>query len=961
MKKIKKAFVITSLLFFPLTGTLTACNNTSASEPIKYGTVSVADGIANGTVSATKLGNVALDTEITILASPDSGYEVDSYFLNDVKLESNTFKVKEGSNIIKATFKPVTPLTEYGTVEIMSSKVTNGTIAAKLEDGTLIDKSHKRFKVGTKVFVDATPVNKAYQVTSIKLNDTTEVNKDTDGKYSFLVTEGKNFLGAAFDLIHPGKGLIDLDSSYKNGTVVIKNGDAVVNSGDVIDKDTELKITATAADKYIVRYVKVNGKELAKSESEDTYSFKVNEGLVSIEVSFVFKATSLAINIPDSWIKVESRWGSYYLVEQGETYDLGVTLTPEGSFADLSWKKGEYDKDIEIKDGKLTVLNASENTNTITVSLKDNDSIQAEVEVKPISSGTRLARKLKDKLETAKAFEIANTKKVTFRSIVNDDYSNKNNQFDFESYSDGYTVTKKTDKEGTSSYVYQGINDNTFYTLKKEGTKVSSLSSTDIDDSNKAEYQDYLKTFGSAEFLDNNGLGTKYTGLADLYQKRIIDQTFSLDGNQKEIRASLVGLKDKEGYKFTSTCTTTGLRRVKYKTDVTSTLSFNARGGIDSISYKRVDHQIDDDGNLVASAKDQITEYTATIEYGTKEADPNHYFNFSDYYYTAFDLNLYTDKSDKEGSKLTMDSEGKYHLYVSQYAYGNLTGIVPETALSDIDDITVTKDSGINAYGSVKSGYTFYSTKAGEYHVTLASKNVTKTLTFVVSYAPIEKIEFKTIPDSIYCDDKTEIKATVSPSGVENSNVTYTIEGENLGCSIVKEGSKYRLQAGSTAGTIMVKATADGDSTKSVTKSVLIKETPSIYDSIKGNSYRKSEMDYYTYNTTYYTVSFTDVSKDVLKGTLIIESEDYYREQKTTLATFRFDVAVKGAKLTLTNITCDKDDFKDKLSSTRTGNLKSDGTLDGISITYDGTTLKLPKKSTSSGGSGGGDWGDYGW
>ena len=180
MKKIKKAFVITSLLFFPLTGTLTACNNTSASEPIKYGTVSVADGIANGTVSATKLGNVALDTEITILASPDSGYEVDSYFLNDVKLESNTFKVKEGSNVIKATFKPVTPLTEYGTVEIISSKVTNGTIAAKLEDGTLIDKSHKRFKVGTKVFVDATPVNKAYQVTSIKLNDTTELNKDND-------------------------------------------------------------------------------------------------------------------------------------------------------------------------------------------------------------------------------------------------------------------------------------------------------------------------------------------------------------------------------------------------------------------------------------------------------------------------------------------------------------------------------------------------------------------------------------------------------------------------------------------------------------------------------------------------------------------------------------------------------------------------------------------------------------
>ncbi len=955
MKKIKKVFVVSSLLFFPLTGTLTSCQP-KTSEEIKYGTVSVAEGITGGTVSATKLGNVALDTEITILASPDDGYEVDSYFLNDTKLDSNTFKVKEGSNIIKATFKQTTPLTEFGTVEVISAKVTNGTIVARLEDGTLIDKSNKRFKAGTKVFVEPTPVNKAYQITSIKLNDTTAVNKDADGKYSFLVTEGKNFLGADFGLIHPGKGLIDLDSSYKNGTVVIKNGDTIVNSGDAIGKDTELKITATAEDKYIVRYVKVNGKELTKGENEDSYSFKVNEGLVSIEVSFVFKATSLSINIPDSWIKVESRWGNYYLVEQGETYDLGVTLTPEGSFADLSWKKGDTDKDIEVKDGKLTVLNASENTNTIIVSLTDNDSIEAEVNVKPISSGTRLARKLKDKLEAAKTYEIANTKKVTFRSIVNDDYTNENNQFDFETYSDGYTVTKKTDKEGASSYLYQGINDNTFYTLKKEGAKVSSLSSTDIDDSNKADYQDYLKTFGSVEFLDNNGLGTKYTGLADLYQKRIIDQTFSLDGDQKEIRASLVGLKDDEGYKFTSTCTTTGLRRVKYKTDVTSLLSFNAQGGIESISYKRVDHQIDDDGNLVASAKDQITEYTATIEYGAKEADPNHYFNFNDYYYTAFDLSLYTNKSDKEGSKLTMDSDGKYHLYVSQYAYGNLTGIVPETALSDIDDITVTKDSGINAYGSVKYGYTFYSVKAGEYHVTLASKNVTKTLTFVIEYAPIEKIEFKTVPDSLYFDAKSEIKATVSPSGVENSNVTYTIEGEDLGCSIVKEGSKYRLQAGSTAGTITVKATADGDKSKSVAKSVVIKEVPSIYESIKGNSYRKSEMDYSTYDTTYYTVSFTDVSKDVLKGTLVIETEGYYSE-KTTLATFTFDVQVKGATLTLTNITCTNDSLKDKLSSTRSGNLKSDGTLDSINITYNGTTLKLPKKSSSrEGGEGGLDW-----
>lgn len=953
MKNFKKAFVISTLLFFPMAGTLTSCKN-NVSEEIRYGTVSVAEGISGGSVSATRLGNVALETEVTILASPDEGYEVDSYFLNDAKLDSNTFKVKEGANVIKVTFKEVAPLTEYGTVEVISSKVNNGTITASLEDGTEIDKTNKRLKVGTKVIVKATPVNKAYQVTSVKLNDKTEVAKGSDGSYSFLVTEGKNFLGADFDLIHPGKGLIDLDESYKNGTVSIKNGETEVKNGDTVDKDTELSIVATANDKYIVRYVKVNGKELTKEEGKDGYTFTVAEGLVSIEVSFVFKATSLSIKIPETWIKQESRWGDYYLVEQGETYDLDATLAPEGSYAELVWKKGDYDKDIEIKDGKLTVLNASENTNTITVSLKDNDSIQAEVDVKPISGGTMLARKLKDKLEAAKTYEISNTKKVTFRSLVNDDYSNQNDQYDFESYSDGYSVTKKTDKDGAVSYLYQGIEENTFYTLKKEGARVSSLGSTEISDSNKGEYKNYLATFGSAEFLDNSGLGTKYTGLADLYQKRIIDSAFSLEGSEKEIRASLVGLEDTDGYKFTSTCVTTGLRGVKYKTDVTSSLSFNAKGGIDAFSYKRVDHEIDSEGNPVAGKKDQITEYTATIEYGTKEQDPNRYFNFNDYYYTAFDLSLFTDKSDKAGTKLVADKDGKYHLYVSQYAYGELSGILPSTAIADIDDIKLTKDDGLNAYGSVKYGYTFYAPKAGEYKVTFQSKNVTKTLTFAVEYAPIEKVAFTTAPSSLYFNDKSEIKASVSPNGVENKNVLYTIEGEDLGCKIVKEGSKYRLQAGSTAGKITLKAASERDKSKSATKEVEIKEAPSIYDVVKGKSYLVSKMDYTTYDTTYYTVSFTDVSKDTLKGSLTIENEGYYGE-KTTVASFSFDVAVKGSTLTLTTITCSTESYKDKLGSTRTGNLKSDGTLDGINITFDGTTLKLSEKTTSGGE--GGDWG----
>lgn len=82
--------------------------------------------------------------------------------------------------------------------------------------------------------------------------------------------------------------------------------------------------------------------------------------------------------------------------------------------------------------------------------------------------------------------------------------------------------------------------------------------------------------------------------------------------------------------------------------------------------------------------------------------------------------------------------------------------------------------------------------------------------------------------------------------------------------------------------------------------------------------------------------------------------------EETTRGTFTFDIAVNGNKLTLTNITCTNESLKDKLGDTRIGSLKSDGTLDGISITYNGTTLKLAEKSSSGGGDDGGDWGyDY--
>ena len=91
MRKNKKHFISSFLLFSSIVSlSISGCESNNV-ETIKYGAVTVANDIENGSVSASKLGNVKIDTIVTIIASPNEGYEIDSYYLNDTKLDSNTF------------------------------------------------------------------------------------------------------------------------------------------------------------------------------------------------------------------------------------------------------------------------------------------------------------------------------------------------------------------------------------------------------------------------------------------------------------------------------------------------------------------------------------------------------------------------------------------------------------------------------------------------------------------------------------------------------------------------------------------------------------------------------------------------------------------------------------------------------------------------------------------------------
>jgi hypothetical protein len=97
-------------------------------------TVSVADGIENGSVELKVDGAVvespaqlAAGTQVTVVATPDQGYQLDQILINGQELEANPFAVDSDAEI-SATFseKPVLPGVTYTITGTNTAEITSG-------------------------------------------------------------------------------------------------------------------------------------------------------------------------------------------------------------------------------------------------------------------------------------------------------------------------------------------------------------------------------------------------------------------------------------------------------------------------------------------------------------------------------------------------------------------------------------------------------------------------------------------------------------------------------------------------------------------------------------------------------------------------------------------------------------------------------------------------------------------
>ena len=151
------------------------------------GTVVLPTDLENGTVSASKLSGYRND-QVELTVTPDENYELDYLRVDNVDLvvtdNQAAFTLKEGNNVVTASFKEILPPVETGTV-VIDEEIANGVVSADKLTGNVVDI----------VTLTVTP-NDGYKLESLKANN--EVLTVTDNQATFTLVKGENFVTASF-------------------------------------------------------------------------------------------------------------------------------------------------------------------------------------------------------------------------------------------------------------------------------------------------------------------------------------------------------------------------------------------------------------------------------------------------------------------------------------------------------------------------------------------------------------------------------------------------------------------------------------------------------------------------------------------------------------------------------------------------------------------------------------------
>ena len=187
---------------------------------------------------------VEAGTSITVTATPDEGYELETLTVGGKTFTSGESYVVEANTEIVATFAEVPP-TMY---TVSWAEPENGTLTVTTDTGTL--QSGATVEAGTSITVTATP-DEGYELEILTVGGKTFTSGES------YVVEANTEIVATFAEVPPTMYTVSWTADNCDITVETTDGTTVDNGGEVAE-GTELTITAEAADGYELESLTVN-------------------------------------------------------------------------------------------------------------------------------------------------------------------------------------------------------------------------------------------------------------------------------------------------------------------------------------------------------------------------------------------------------------------------------------------------------------------------------------------------------------------------------------------------------------------------------------------------------------------------------------------------------------------------------------------------------------------------------
>lgn len=223
--------------------------------------------VKNGIAPITSGDQIEKGTVLTVSATADPGYRLDSIKVGDVKVTNGgTFTVTNAVTI-KAF------VSQIPSFVITINQPANGTLEVK--EGSNVIATGTPVLEGTVLTVSAT-ANTGYKLDSIKVGNVKVTNGGT-----FTVTEAVTVKAFISQIPPVTKFKVSYNPSMQGGQIRVINGIKRVANGDSVAQGTVLNISVTTNPGYTVKSLKVNGASVSTSG----YSHTVNADVL-IEAEF---------------------------------------------------------------------------------------------------------------------------------------------------------------------------------------------------------------------------------------------------------------------------------------------------------------------------------------------------------------------------------------------------------------------------------------------------------------------------------------------------------------------------------------------------------------------------------------------------------------------------------------------------------------------------------------------------